>query len=76
MLSLCSIMSMKPAAMQRIRNEYISDPEFSPEKVAVKAKAAASLCNWVLALEQYDRIKKVEHSPPLAQKKENILRIL
>lgn len=43
----------------KIRAEYISDPEFAPERVAQAAKAAAGMASWVHALSKYDEVAKV-----------------
>lgn len=45
--------------MQKIRKEYISNPEFDPAKVANASSAAEGLCKWILAMEIYDRVAKV-----------------
>ncbi|XP_030314514.1 dynein heavy chain 12, axonemal [Calypte anna] len=49
-----------PAAiMQRIRTEYLTNPEFDPQKVAKASSAAEGLCKWISAMEVYDRVAKV-----------------
>ncbi|XP_015730363.1 dynein heavy chain 12, axonemal isoform X2 [Coturnix japonica] len=49
-----------PAAiMQKIRAEYLSNPEFDPPKVAKASSAAEGLCKWIMAMEVYDRVEKV-----------------
>lgn len=48
-----------PAVMKKIRTTYISNPEFKPEKVRNASSAAEGLCNWVVAMEAYDRVIKV-----------------
>lgn len=45
--------------MQKIRKEYITNPEFDPAKVANASSAAEGLCKWILAMEIYDRVAKV-----------------
>uniref|UniRef100_A0A5K3F774 Dynein_heavy domain-containing protein n=1 Tax=Mesocestoides corti TaxID=53468 RepID=A0A5K3F774_MESCO len=42
-----------------IRNNYITNPEFDPAKVARASSAAEGLCKWILAMEQYDRTAKI-----------------
>ena len=49
--------SNQPEAMQKIRSEYLGDPNFSPAKLMKTSKAAAGLCKWVLAIEAYDKAK-------------------
>ncbi|XP_069721684.1 dynein axonemal heavy chain 12 [Phaenicophaeus curvirostris] len=49
-----------PAAiMQKIRAEYLTNPEFDPHKVAKASSAAEGLCKWIMAMEVYDRVAKV-----------------
>ena len=45
--------------MAKIRETYINDPEFLPEKVKNASSAAEGLCCWVRAMEVYDRVAKV-----------------
>ncbi|XP_055269255.1 dynein axonemal heavy chain 12 [Moschus berezovskii] len=45
--------------MQKIRGEYLTNPEFDPPKVAKASSAAEGLCKWIMAMEVYDRVAKV-----------------
>ncbi|VEL06883.1 unnamed protein product [Protopolystoma xenopodis] len=45
--------------MQRIRKEFMINPEFDPAKVARASSAAEGLCRWIMAMEQYDRVAKI-----------------
>uniref|UniRef100_A0A6Q2WX96 Dynein axonemal heavy chain 12 n=1 Tax=Esox lucius TaxID=8010 RepID=A0A6Q2WX96_ESOLU len=45
--------------MQKIRSEYMTNPDFDPAKVAKASSAAEGLCRWVTAMEIYDRVAKV-----------------
>jgi dynein heavy chain len=47
------------ATIKRIREVYIPNPEFRPEKVKNASSAAEGLCSWVIAMEAYDRVIKV-----------------
>jgi dynein heavy chain len=47
------------AVIKKIRDTYIPNPEFKPEKVKNASSAAEGLCSWVLAMEAYDRVIKV-----------------
>uniref|UniRef100_A0A803YPJ9 Dynein axonemal heavy chain 12 n=1 Tax=Meleagris gallopavo TaxID=9103 RepID=A0A803YPJ9_MELGA len=47
------------AVMQKIRAEYLTNPEFDPPKVAKASSAAEGLCKWIMAMEVYDRVAKV-----------------
>ena len=43
--------------MERIRNDYISQTsEFNPKRVAKASSAAKGLCEWVLALNRYEKV--------------------
>ncbi|XP_039966059.1 dynein beta chain, ciliary [Bactrocera tryoni] len=39
-----------------VLQEYLKDPEFSPEKVVQKSVAAAGLCAWVINLHRYHQV--------------------
>ena len=41
--------------IQRIRREFMPDPDFRPERVAKASFAAKGLCQWIIKLEGYDR---------------------
>ena len=43
----------------RIRKDYVTNPEFVPDKVKTASSAAEGLCKWVRAMEAYDRVAKV-----------------
>lgn len=45
--------------MKKIRDKFVPDPEFQPARVAQAGFAAKGLCQWVLALDQYERINKI-----------------
>ena len=53
--------------MNKIRNEYCTNPDFDPVKVRTASSAAEGLCKWVKAMEIYDRVAKV-----VAPKKEKL----
>uniref|UniRef100_A0A8C2FTF9 Dynein, axonemal, heavy chain 12 n=1 Tax=Cyprinus carpio TaxID=7962 RepID=A0A8C2FTF9_CYPCA len=54
--------------MQKIRSEYMTNPDFDPTKVAKASSAAEGLCKWITAMEVYDRVAKV-----VAPKKANLI---
>ncbi|XP_073448349.1 dynein axonemal heavy chain 12 [Aquarana catesbeiana] len=56
------------SVMQKIRSEYITNPDFDPAKVLKASSAAEGLCRWILAMEVYDRVAKV-----VAPKKINLM---
>lgn len=45
--------------MQKIRDTYMTNPDFDPNKVAKASSAAEGLCKWIKAMEVYDRVAKV-----------------
>ncbi|KAJ3127539.1 Dynein heavy chain 7, axonemal [Nowakowskiella sp. JEL0407] len=48
-----------PHVIKKIRATYLPNPEFRPEKVRNASSAAEGLCNWIIAMEAYDRVAKV-----------------
>lgn len=46
--------------MQKIRETYITNPDFDPSIVAKASSAAEGLCKWIKAMEVYDRVAKVQ----------------
>ncbi|XP_062872057.1 dynein axonemal heavy chain 12 [Trichomycterus rosablanca] len=54
--------------MQKIRSEYMTNPDFDPTKVAKASSAAEGLCRWITSMEVYDRVAKV-----VAPKKANLV---
>lgn len=46
--------------MQKIRSEYMTNPDFNPSVVAKASSAAEGLCKWIKAMEVYDRVAKVQ----------------
>nr|XP_033800562.1 dynein heavy chain 7, axonemal [Geotrypetes seraphini] len=53
--------------MNVIRKNYITNPEFVPDKVRNASTAAEGLCKWVVAMDSYDKVAKV-----VAPKKEKL----
>ncbi|EGD75848.1 dynein heavy chain 7 [Salpingoeca rosetta] len=51
--------NISPKVMKEIRDRFIPDENFVPEKVAKASVAAEGLCKWVRAMEAYDRVAKV-----------------
>uniref|UniRef100_A0A1I8IF50 EF-hand domain-containing protein n=1 Tax=Macrostomum lignano TaxID=282301 RepID=A0A1I8IF50_9PLAT len=45
--------------MKVIREKYIINPEFEPERIAVASTACEGLCKWVRAMDQYDKVAKI-----------------
>lgn len=43
--------------MKRVRDNYISQAEdFNPKRVEKASSAAKGLCEWVLALNEYEKV--------------------
>uniref|UniRef100_A0AAR2JMD6 EF-hand domain-containing protein n=1 Tax=Pygocentrus nattereri TaxID=42514 RepID=A0AAR2JMD6_PYGNA len=59
--------NIPPAYMTIIRNKYITNPDFVPEKIRTASTAAEGLCKWVCAMDSYDKVAKV-----VAPKKEKL----
>nr|XP_055071765.1 dynein axonemal heavy chain 7 [Misgurnus anguillicaudatus] len=51
--------NIPPAYISIIRNKYITNPDFVPEKIRLASTAAEGLCKWVCAMESYDKVAKV-----------------
>ena len=51
--------NLNQAAVQKIKKEYLTNPEFEPGKVAKASSAAEGLCRWAMAMVKYDEIKKI-----------------
>jgi dynein heavy chain len=47
------------AVMRKIRQQFMTDADFRPERVAQASFAAKGLCQWVRALDQYDQVLKM-----------------
>uniref|UniRef100_A0A4W3JI36 Dynein axonemal heavy chain 7 n=1 Tax=Callorhinchus milii TaxID=7868 RepID=A0A4W3JI36_CALMI len=45
--------------MNVIRNKYLTNPEFVPEKIRNASTAAEGLCKWVIAMDSYDKVAKL-----------------
>ena len=51
--------NIEPRVIKKIRDKYISDPNFEPAVVKKASIAAMGMCKWVRAMEAYDRVAKV-----------------
>ena len=47
------------SVMRKIRDQFIPDPDFKPSRVEKASFAAKGLCQWVRALDQYDKVVKI-----------------
>lgn len=54
--------------MQVIRQKYVTNPDFDPDKIKVASTACEGLCRWLLAIEKYDVVAKVVAPKKIALK--------
>ena len=47
------------AYMRKIRQKYIPNPDFDPDKIKNVSSACEGLCKWVRAMDIYDKVAKV-----------------
>ncbi|KAM9851167.1 dynein axonemal heavy chain 7 [Aulostomus maculatus] len=59
--------NIPPNLIAIIRNKYITNPDFVPEKIRTASTAAEGMCKWVCAMDKYDKVAKV-----VAPKKEKL----
>uniref|UniRef100_A0A803V3Y9 Dynein axonemal heavy chain 12 n=1 Tax=Ficedula albicollis TaxID=59894 RepID=A0A803V3Y9_FICAL len=59
-LKACSEKPIPEAVMQKIRTEYLTNPEFDPQVVAKASSAAEGLCKWIKGMEVFHRVSKIE----------------
>ena len=45
--------------IRKIREKYITNPDFHPSLIKNVSSACEGLCSWVRAIEVYDRVAKV-----------------
>lgn len=48
-----------PQYMKRIREKYVPDPNFQPDRVETVSQACAGLAKWTLAMDKYDVVAKI-----------------
>jgi dynein heavy chain len=51
--------NIAPHIIASIRDDFCTNPDFTPEKAEKSSLACAGLCRWTLAMESYDRVAKV-----------------
>lgn len=49
---------MKESTIKKVRDTYFKKPDFNPKEVTGKSFPAGKLCEWALALSQYQLINK------------------
>ncbi|XP_043799961.1 dynein axonemal heavy chain 7-like isoform X2 [Apis laboriosa] len=45
--------------IERIRKQYLTNPDFDPEKIKKVSTACEGLCRWVFAMSEYDIVTKM-----------------
>ncbi|CAF1010390.1 unnamed protein product [Adineta steineri] len=55
-----------PQLMKKIRDKYVPDPNFQPEKVETVSQACAGLAKWTMAMDKYDVVAKIVAPKKLA----------
>ncbi|XP_055840841.1 dynein axonemal heavy chain 3 isoform X1 [Episyrphus balteatus] len=58
--------NIPPPIIKRIREKYISDRDFIPEKIKSASTACEGLCHWVRAMDVYDKVAKIVAPKKLA----------
>jgi dynein heavy chain len=51
--------NIDPKIIKKIREKYLTDENFTPEKAGNASAAAMGLCKWVGAMDKYDTVAKV-----------------
>lgn len=50
--------NISASIMTTIRNDFLTNPDFTPEGARQSSVACEGICRWVIAMEAYDRIAK------------------
>lgn len=58
--------NIPPPVIKRIRERYITDRDFVPDKIKAVSTACEGLCKWVRAMDVYDRVAKIVAPKQLA----------
>lgn len=45
--------------MEKIRKDYLTNPNFDPDKIKTSSTACQGLCKWIYAISEYDKVAKV-----------------
>ncbi|XP_036671579.3 dynein axonemal heavy chain 3 isoform X3 [Drosophila suzukii] len=51
--------NIPPAIIKRIREKYIADRDFVPEKIKAASMACEGICRWVRAMDVYDKVARI-----------------
>ena len=58
--------NIEPRIIEKLRDKYIADENFTPENAAKASSAAEGLCTWIGAMDSYDRVAKVVEPKKIA----------
>eukprot|EP00951_Prasinocladus_malaysianus_P037002 scaffold394153_cov37-Prasinocladus_malaysianus.AAC.1 len=45
--------------IEKIRKEYMSNPDFTPASAAKASSACEGMCKWIHAMDKYEEVAKV-----------------
>lgn len=48
--------NIKPEIMKKIREKYVVNADFNPKRVEKASSAAKGLCEWILAMDDYEKV--------------------
>jgi len=51
--------NIPPPIIKRIREKYIADRDFVPEKIKAASMACEGICRWVRAMDVYDKVARI-----------------
>ncbi|KAI3386968.1 hypothetical protein SNEBB_010455 [Seison nebaliae] len=51
--------NIPPNLIKVIREKYIPNPDFVPEKIKTASTAAEGLCKWVRAMDEYEKVRRM-----------------
>ncbi|ALC43064.1 CG17150 [Drosophila busckii] len=51
--------NIPPAIIKKVREKYIADRDFVPEKIKAASMACEGICRWVRAMDVYDKVARI-----------------
>ena len=54
--------NIPPKIIEKIRKEYMVNPDFTPSNAAKASSACEGMCKWIYAMDKYDDVAKVSQS--------------
>ena len=52
------VQTLSEKTLKNVRDTWFKKPDYNPKEVGTKSKPAGQLCEWTLALEQFQKINK------------------